>query len=320
MACVRFAGREVGGRDFADIGRRSGVDANCPGAEKIHSRFRHHDFHDGFAVAGAGNPAGFGIGVTTAANQRRIADAAGKFATRSAGGGAGKEVALTIDGDRADRSLLVAAMVLGGVFVRFASHPGFLLGFADQFFRLAELDSVLFGETLGAIRDQHHVRTLFENFARELNGILDALQRCRRAGTERLAVHDNGVALHMAIQIEMRPIPGVKNWIVLENHDGGFDRVQRQAAAGEQSPAGPESALAAGLASFHGFVRNIPRAAMHDQSWFHWDENRKGLPVCLGKRKVSEEKVQQEKKRAKREKHSSAIKAASRQPREIADK
>jgi hypothetical protein len=59
---------------------------------------------------------------------------------------------------------------------------------------------------------------------------------------------------------------------------------------------------------------------MHDQGWFHWDENRKGSPVCLGKRKVSEEKVQQEKKCAKREKHSSAIKAASRQPREIADK
>jgi hypothetical protein len=59
---------------------------------------------------------------------------------------------------------------------------------------------------------------------------------------------------------------------------------------------------------------------MHDQGWFHWDENRKGLPVCLGKRNVSEEKIQQEKKRAKREKHSSAIKAAPWQPREIADK
>jgi predicted solute-binding protein len=59
---------------------------------------------------------------------------------------------------------------------------------------------------------------------------------------------------------------------------------------------------------------------MHDQGWFHWDENRKGLPVCLGERNVSEKKVQQEKKRAKREQHSSPIKAASRQPREISDK
>ena len=43
--------------------------------QKIRRHFRHHDFHDAFAVAGAGNAARFGIGVTTAADQRRIADA-----------------------------------------------------------------------------------------------------------------------------------------------------------------------------------------------------------------------------------------------------
>jgi len=59
---------------------------------------------------------------------------------------------------------------------------------------------------------------------------------------------------------------------------------------------------------------------MNDQGWFHRDENRKGLPVCLGKRKSSEEKVQQEKHHAGHQKRSRAIETAARQPREIAHK
>jgi len=316
----RLARGKIGGREIARIGRCIGIDASHAGTKEIHSRLGHHDFHDGFAVAGAGYAAGFGVGVAAAANERRIADAAGKLAARPAGGSGGKEAAFTIDGHGADGSLLMAAMMLGGVFVRFALHPGFLLGFADQFLRLAELDSVLFGEALRAFGDQHHMRTTLENFAREPNRILDALQRGRSAGAERRTVHDDGVALHPAIQIEMRPIPRVKNGIVLENHDGGFDGVQGGTAVGEESPAGTQCALAAGLASVYGFVRNVPRAAMNDQGWFHRDENRKGLPACLGKRKSSEEKVQQEKHHAEREKRGSAIEAAPRQPRKIADK
>src|SRR6266404_3183402 len=315
-----FARREIGGREIARIGCRNWIDASHPGTKKIHSRLGHHDFHDGFAVAGAGNAAGFGVSVAAAANKRRIADAARQLATSSTCGSGGEEVAVAIDGDGADRSLLVPAMMLGGMFVRLALHPGFLLGFADQFLRLAKLDSVLFGETLGAFRDQHHVRTTLENLASELNRVFDALQRGRRAGAERRAVHDDGVALHAAVEIEVRAVAGVKNGIVLENHDGGFDGVQGRTAAGEQNPPGAQCALAAGLASVHGFVRNVPRAAMNDQGWFHRDENRKGLPVCLGKRKVSEEKVQQEKKRAEREQRGSAIDTTSRQPGEIADK
>src|SRR6266404_692109 len=315
-----FARSKIGGREVAGIGRPRGINASHAGTKKIHSRLGHHDFHDGFAVAGARNATGFGVRVAPAADKRRIADAARQLATSSARGSGGEQPALAIDGDGADGSLLVPAMMLGGVFVRFALHPGFLLGFADQFFQLAELDSLLFGEALRAFRDQHHVRTILENFARELNGILDALQRGCRAGAERSAVHDYSVALDTAVEIEMRAVARVKNGIVLENHDGGFDGVQGRAAAGEQSPAGAQCAVAAGLASVHGFVRNVPRAAMNDQGWFHRDENRKGLPVCLGKRKVSEEKVQQEKKRAEREQRGSAIETTSRQPGEIADK
>src|ERR1700674_1958603 len=132
---------KIGRRELARIGCRSGVDASHAGTKKIHGRLGHHDFHDGFAVPGAGNAAGLGIGVAAAADERRIADPAGKFTTGSTGGSGGEEAALAIDGDGADGSLLMATMMLAGVFVRLALHPGFLLRFADQFLRLAELDS-----------------------------------------------------------------------------------------------------------------------------------------------------------------------------------
>src|SRR3989442_7480809 len=211
-----FARREIGGGEVAGIGRCNGVNASHAGTKKIHGRLGHHDFHDGFAVASTGNAAGFGVGIASAANERRIADAARKLAAGSARGSGGEQPAVAIDGDGADRSLLVPAMMLGGMFVRLTLHPSFLLRFADQFLRLAKLDSVLFGETLGALRDTHHVRTILEYFARELNRILDALQRGRRAGTERSAVHDDGVALDAAIQIEMQAVARIETGIVLE--------------------------------------------------------------------------------------------------------
>jgi hypothetical protein len=40
--------------------------------------------------------------------------------------------------------------------------------------------------------------------------------------------------------------------------------------------------MATGFASVHGFVRNVPRAAMNNESRFHRNENGKGLAVCLG--------------------------------------
>src|SRR5712664_2791265 len=107
-----FARREIGGGEVAGISCRNWIDASRAGAKKIHGRLGHHDFHDGFAVAGAGNAAGFGVGIAAAADERRIADAARQLATSSARGSGGEEVALAIDGDGADRSLLVPAMML----------------------------------------------------------------------------------------------------------------------------------------------------------------------------------------------------------------
>src|ERR1700722_6901683 len=79
-------------------------------AEKIGGGLGHNNFHDGFAITGAGNTASFQIRVTTAADQWRIADAAGQLATGSAGGSSGEELTIPIHRYRAYGALFVPAM------------------------------------------------------------------------------------------------------------------------------------------------------------------------------------------------------------------
>src|SRR5438874_6690009 len=176
-----FACREIGGGSSAgNVGMR--VQASDRTAKKIDGGFGEDHFHDGFAVTGAGDAASFGVGIAAAADERRIADAAGKFAASSARGSGGEKASVGVEGDGADRSLFVAAVMLGGVLVGFAFHPRFALSFADQFLRLAQLHAVLFCEALRAFGDEHHVRAVFQNFARELNRIFDAVQSGGGAG------------------------------------------------------------------------------------------------------------------------------------------
>ncbi len=157
-----FPGGEIGaGRSTRNVGGR--VHAGLRAAKQICGGFRHDDFHDGFTVAGAGDSSGFGVGVAAAADERGITDPAGKFAAGAPGGSRGEQISFGVDRDGADGSLFVAAVMLGGVFVASAFHPGFVLGFADQFLALAELDAVFLGEALCAFGDEHHVRAIFED-------------------------------------------------------------------------------------------------------------------------------------------------------------
>src|SRR6266852_2668772 len=86
-------------------------------SQEIHSRLGQDDLHDGFAVAGAGSAAGFGVGVTAAADERRITDTAGELAAGAAGGSAGEKTGIAVKGHGADGAVFMAAMVRGGVFV-----------------------------------------------------------------------------------------------------------------------------------------------------------------------------------------------------------
>jgi hypothetical protein len=79
--------------------------------QKIGGHFGHYDFHDSFAVTGAGDTACFGVSVTAAPDQRGIANASGKFAARAASRSACGKISFTVDGDRANGALLVTPMM-----------------------------------------------------------------------------------------------------------------------------------------------------------------------------------------------------------------
>src|SRR6266403_783228 len=112
------------------------------------------------------------------------------------------------------------------------------------------------------------------------------------ADAKRCAVHDDGVAFDAAVKIEVRAVTGVEDGGVFENDDGGFDGVKSGAAALQDGPTRSEGGMAAGFASFHGFVRNVPRAAMNNESRVHRNEDGKGIAVCLANGKgCSGEKI-----------------------------
>ena len=64
-----FARGEIGGGSIA-VRDHWWVHTNGALAKKIDGGFGQDDLHDGFAVAGAGDAAGFGVGVAAAADER----------------------------------------------------------------------------------------------------------------------------------------------------------------------------------------------------------------------------------------------------------
>jgi len=271
-----FGGVESGahGERFFILGGQRGA------AKEIHGGFGHDDFHDGFAMAGAGSGASGPIGVAAATDERRIADATGKFAAGAAGGSGGEEAAFTIKSDGADGALLMAAVMSRGVGILAAAEESVPFGFGDKLFGLAHGDVVSLGEMFGAFGDEHHVRTTFENGAGGANGIAHAAKRGGGSGAKTAAVHDDGVAFDVAIAIEMGAVAGVEDGIVLEDDDGRFDGIEGGAAGGENGPARDQGEVAALLAGFDGFIGNVPGTAVNNESRFHGEENGKRGEVC----------------------------------------
>jgi hypothetical protein len=217
-------------KEELDGGLSGASGSGAGGTEKIAGGFGENDSHDGFAVAGGGDRTRFGVGVAARADERGIADAAGKFAAGAASGSSGEEAAMVVEGDGADGALFVAAMMLGGVGVIAATLPGFALGGRDEFFRIAERNALGVGESFGAIGDEHHVGTFFEDGAGGSNGIFDAMKASDRACAESGGVHDDGVALDLTIEIEVGTVTGVEDGIIFEGGDGGFDGIEGVAA------------------------------------------------------------------------------------------
>ncbi len=133
--------------------------------KKIDGHFRHHNFHDAFAVAGAGDAAGFRVGITAAADERRIADASRKFTASAASGSARCEISVAIYCHGAYRAVFVADVMFGGVRIFEASAPGHAFALIHEFFRGAKRYTIFLGEFFRASSNEHHVFTFFEDGA-----------------------------------------------------------------------------------------------------------------------------------------------------------
>jgi len=241
------------------------------GAEEIAGGFGQDHFHDGLAVAGGRDRAGFVIGITTTTDERRVAHAAGELAAGAAGGSGGVEAALFVESDSTDGALFVAAMVFGGVGICATTLPRFEFGGGDEFVGIAEGNALLEGEAFGAGGDEHHVGAFFEDGAGGLDGIFDAMETSDGAGAEGGGFHDDGVAFDVAVEIEVRAVASVEDGVVLEDGDSDLDGVEGVAAVGEDAPTGLEGAEAAGLAGFDGVIGDVPGTAVDDEGWaWHW--------------------------------------------------
>jgi hypothetical protein len=252
------------------LGGARGIGAG--GTKEIASSFGKDDFHDGLTETGGRDRAGFAIGVTAAADERRIADASGELAAGAAGRSGGEEAALVIERDGADGALLVPTMMFCSMGVFAAALPRFAFGGGDEFFGIAKRDALAEGELLGTFRDEHHVRAFFEDGARGLDGILDAVKTGDGASAESGSVHNDSVAFDVAVEIEVRTVARVENGIVFENGDGRFDGVESVAAVEENVVAGMKGTETTRFASVDGIVGDVPGTAMDYEGGLHGKE------------------------------------------------
>ena len=265
-----------------DRGLRGTGGRGTRGPQKVAGGFGHDHAHDRFSIAGGRDGAGFRVRIAAGTNQRRIADTAGEFATSAPGGGGGEQAPLFIERDGAYGSLLVAAVMFGGVGIFAALEPGFALRRRDKALGIAERDAVLAGESLCTFRDEHHVRTFFENSAGRKNGIFNTAKPRDRAGAKRGGLHHYGVALDMAIKREMRTVASVKDRIIFEDDHRSLDSIEGAAAGFENAPTRVKGAEAASFASIDGVIGNVPSAAVKDEGWSHRERIAK-LADRLGK-------------------------------------
>jgi len=175
---------------------------------------------------------------------------------------------LRIHGHRADGSHGMIHVMLRGVTIFAAAAPGHALAIEHQLLGIAERQALLSRKLLGARRDEHHVLARFHHFARQANRIANSLHSGNCSGLQRRPVHHDRIQLDTAIEIQMRSDARVERGIVFEHDDRGLNRVKRRSSAREHAPTRFESAAATLAAVFDRTVRDIPRAAVNDESWF----------------------------------------------------
>ncbi len=77
--------------------------------------FTQDELHDGLSPSGEGDGGGEVVGIASAPDERRVADAAWSLVEGASGRGGGREIALEVNGNCADRIVAVVRAVLGAL-------------------------------------------------------------------------------------------------------------------------------------------------------------------------------------------------------------
>jgi hypothetical protein len=231
-------------------------------------RLCHHDFHDGFAPAGAGHSAGFRVRIAATADQRRVAHAAGEFAACPAGGSSCDDVASCIHGNGANSTVLMADVVFRSMFVIAALPPCLPLAFEQKLAGRTEGQALFVGKLFGPRADEKDVLARLQHAPCQADWIARALDRRHGARVQRRSIHHDRVKLHLPVPIQMRADAGVKCGIIFQYDDGGLHRIYRRAAPRKNLPAGIERAPAARPAIRNRAVGDTPCSAVDDEGWW----------------------------------------------------
>jgi hypothetical protein len=79
----------------------------------------------------------------------------------------------------------------------------------------------------------------------------------------------------------MRTVAGIENRVVFQDDHGGLNGIERRATSFQDAPTGDQCAFATRFAGLNRGIRNIPRATMNDQCWFHLRiQDGKAMAVC----------------------------------------
>jgi hypothetical protein len=120
------------------------------------------------------------------------------------------------------------------------------------------------GESFGAFGHKVNMRTLAENLAGGADGVGNAFDAANASGAERVAVHDKGVELNFAVEVEEAAATSVERLVVFHDDDGFFDRVEGRSAAFEDAPSRSSSVTDAVEVSVRYVVGHGPSAAVDD--------------------------------------------------------
>ena len=208
------------------------------------------------------------IGPGAGADDRRIADAAVALVGHAAGGGAGGQLALRIQRQRADR----AEVGLARQFQRRVRR--LRLGFRGQRVlqllpallraevrRVDQFDALFGRERLGAVAHHHHVLRMLHHRTRQHDRVAHPVHAGDRAGAAAGAVHDRGIQFVAAVVGEHRAAGGVELRRVLQHPDRRGHRVQRRLAGLELRVAGAQCRLQ--RPARVGFLRRRQSGALH---------------------------------------------------------